>query len=74
MRHRRSICGAVIVTAVVFLAQGATADESFKYVEGTHGAGSLRYIDGIPVLTVQGTPEQMGEQIGYHHEGWVIIQ
>ena len=34
------------------------------FAEGTHGKASLRYINGLPVLTVAGTPEEMGEQVG----------
>ncbi len=29
-----------------------------------HGKGELRYIDGVPVLTVRGKPAEMGEQFG----------
>lgn len=36
----------------------------FRYPEGKHGGGELRSIEGIPVLTVRGTPEEMGEQHG----------
>jgi predicted choloylglycine hydrolase len=36
----------------------------FRYPEGSHAHGWLRYIDGLPVLSVSGTPEQMGEAIG----------
>src|SRR5215218_4847934 len=35
----------------------------FRFTEATHGAGSLRYVGDIPVFTLQGTPEQIGEQI-----------
>jgi hypothetical protein len=38
--------------------------EPFRYPTGKHGNGELRYIDGVPVLLVRGTPEEMGEQIG----------
>ncbi len=36
----------------------------FQYPTGQHGAGSLRYVNGVPVLQVAGTPDQIGEQIG----------
>lgn len=36
----------------------------FRYPQGKHGAGELRYINDLPVLTVSGTPEQVGEQVG----------
>jgi hypothetical protein len=34
------------------------------YQPGKHGKGELKYINGLPVLVVEGTPEEMGEQIG----------
>jgi hypothetical protein len=43
--------------------QRAPAAEPFRYRQGTHGAGELKYRNGLPVLTVAGTPEEMGEQI-----------
>jgi hypothetical protein len=42
---------------------GAAA-EPFRYSEGTYGPGELKYVNGLPVLTVAGTPEEMGQQIG----------
>lgn len=36
----------------------------FRYPTGKHGNGKLEYINGIPVLTVQGTPKEIGDQIG----------
>ena len=37
--------------------------ETFRYPEGKHRGGELKYVNGIPVLTVQGTPEEIGEQV-----------
>lgn len=36
----------------------------FRYKEGEHGKGKLTYVEGVPVLFLDGTPEQMGEQTG----------
>lgn len=36
----------------------------FRYPPGTHGGGELRLIDGVPLLILRGTPEEMGEQHG----------
>jgi isopenicillin-N N-acyltransferase-like protein len=36
----------------------------FRYPEGRHKKGSLKYVNGLPVLRVEGTPEEIGEQIG----------
>jgi hypothetical protein len=37
---------------------------SFRFPEGNHGRASLLYHNGVPVLSVAGTPEEMGESIG----------
>lgn len=36
--------------------------ESFRFPEARHGKGELKYRNGVPVLTVEGTPEELGEQ------------
>src|SRR5437660_870613 len=36
----------------------------FRYPEGRHGKGELKYVRGIPVLVVGGTPDEMGEAVG----------
>lgn len=36
----------------------------FRYPEARHGKGELKYLHGLPVLTLAGTPEEMGEQMG----------
>jgi isopenicillin-N N-acyltransferase like protein len=38
------------------------AELSFRFPEGRHGSGELRYSGGVPVLRVAGTPEEIGEQ------------
>lgn len=37
--------------------------QPFHYPEGHYAGAELRYIHEVPVLTVQGTPESMGEQV-----------
>ena len=39
------------------------ADEPFRYPEGKHARGELKYIQGVPVLVVEGTPSEIGEQV-----------
>ena len=34
------------------------------FPDAAHAGGSLRHVHGVPVVTVAGTPEQMGEQFG----------
>jgi hypothetical protein len=36
----------------------------FHYPEARHGRAELRYVNGIPVLTVGGRPEEIGEAVG----------
>lgn len=47
---------------LVCLASGLQAQEAFRFPEATYQAGSLKYHNGIPVLTLSGTSEQLGEQ------------
>jgi isopenicillin-N N-acyltransferase like protein len=58
---RRSLAA---VGLLLFLGAAARADDPFRYPEGRHGRGELKYRNGVPVLTVAGTPEEIGEQIG----------
>jgi hypothetical protein len=43
---------------------GRCAEKPFRFPEGKHGKGELKYLNDIPVLTVEGTPREIGEQIG----------
>lgn len=51
-----------VLTALCLSFSAAWAGE-FRYPEGRHGAGELRYINALPVLSVEGTPEEIGEQV-----------
>lgn len=59
----RSRLAAIALVAFV-VTSPAGAAEPFKYEEGKHGKGQLKYINGLPVLMVEGTPEEIGDQIG----------
>ncbi len=39
------------------------AGEPFRFPEAKHRGGELQYVEGLPVLTVDGTPEEIGEQV-----------
>lgn len=52
-----------ILAALVLLAS-ARAGEPFRFPEARHGKGELKYVNHLPVLLVQGTPEEIGEQLG----------
>ncbi len=57
-------CGVVLILAVgLFSWTVRGAEEPFRYAECKHGQGELRYINGLPVLTLAGTPEDIGEQM-----------
>jgi hypothetical protein len=36
--------------------------EERTYREGSHGRGELRYVEGVPVMTLEGTPQDIAEQ------------
>src|SRR5271157_1328037 len=40
------------------------ADPPFRFPEATCPHGELKYINGIPVLTVDGTPDEIGTAVG----------
>jgi isopenicillin-N N-acyltransferase-like protein len=61
---RKAFCGIVVAVLGLLIIAGAPAGEPFRYPEGRHGKGQLRIIEGIPVLTVAGTPREIGEQVG----------
>jgi hypothetical protein len=48
----------------ILIGQTNATEKNFRYPEGKHGKGELRYRNGIPVLVVGGTPEEIGEQMG----------
>jgi hypothetical protein len=51
----------VLVAGVCSIAP-AQGNEPFRFPSGKHGKGELKYLDGIPLLVVQGTPQEIGEQ------------
>lgn len=53
-----------LTVVALFLVPPARADEPFRYPEARHGRGELRHVNGVPVVTVAGTPEEMGAQLG----------
>jgi hypothetical protein len=59
MLFRLSLVGCLLI-----LCPAARAGEPFRFPEGKYGKGELKYRKGLPVLIAQGTPEEIGEQIG----------
>jgi hypothetical protein len=55
-------------TALVPALQAQTPEASrpiFRYQEGKYGSGQLKYHGKTPILVVEGTPEEIGKQIGH---------
>lgn len=53
----------VCLLSIALLSCQASA-EPFRYPDGKHGQGELRYINHVPVMILAGTPEEIGEQMG----------
>jgi isopenicillin-N N-acyltransferase-like protein len=61
---RRPVIIAMLVAMSVLMGSAAQAGKRFRFAEVKHGKAELRYVNGIPVLLVQGSPTEMGEQVG----------
>jgi hypothetical protein len=61
---RRVLVAACAVGVALVLAAPLRADPPFRYPEGKCGTGELKYRNGLPVLTVSGTPEEIGSAVG----------
>jgi hypothetical protein len=59
----RPALACALLAACVLAAPGQTAPP-FRYPEGTQGQAALRYVNGLPVLLVAGTPEEIGTAAG----------
>jgi isopenicillin-N N-acyltransferase like protein len=47
-----------------FVTTAIRGEEPFRFPEKKHGTGELRYLNKVPVLTVSGTPDEIGEAVG----------
>src|SRR5579885_3316930 len=61
MSRLRLLAPLVLLTGLLLAGPARCADES-RYSDGKCGAGELRHVNGIPVLIVEGTPEEIGRQ------------
>lgn len=43
---------------------GPRAETPFRFPEGRYGTAELHYVNGIPLLNVGGTPEEIGKAVG----------
>jgi len=64
MLHRLLVAAVCTLGVALSLAGPARADPPFRYPEGKFGTGELKYRNGLPVLTVAGTPEEIGQAVG----------
>ena len=55
-----------VVTLAVVVCGGfaVAAEPKPAFPEGKHGKGELKYVNGMPVVVVRGTPAEVGEQLG----------
>jgi isopenicillin-N N-acyltransferase like protein len=60
MTHKFCLC----LCFILGTANLDQATEPFRFPEAKHGKGELKYVNGIPVLVLTGTPQEMGEQMG----------
>ncbi|HEV2947559.1 MAG TPA: C45 family peptidase [Gemmataceae bacterium] len=63
MRFRPTLASGFLFLLCLFPAT-TMAEEPFRFTEAKHGKGTLKYINDLPVLIVEGTPEEIGEQVG----------
>jgi isopenicillin-N N-acyltransferase-like protein len=65
MTTRRNCLSSTLVLLILFAPLAAQPPAPiFRYQEQTHGPAALKYHGKIPVLTVAGSPAEIGEQIG----------
>ncbi|HMC64912.1 MAG TPA: hypothetical protein VKI65_08220, partial [Gemmataceae bacterium] len=62
MFRTRFFAAIALLFSTSFVRVSLQAAEPFRFPEAKHGKGELKYVNGLPVLIVQGTPEEMGEQ------------
>lgn len=63
MARSRFLAVLVLFAPLALVPAFVRAGEPFRFPESQHGKGELKYRVGIPVLTVAGTPEEIGEQV-----------
>jgi isopenicillin-N N-acyltransferase like protein len=61
MSRIRSLAPLMLLGGLLLTGPIRAADES-RYSDGKQGAGELKHVNGIPILVLEGTPEEMGQQ------------
>ena len=49
--------------SAVFVSPASAAEPS-RFTQGKYKSGQLKFVEGLPVVTADGTPEQIGEELG----------
>ena len=62
MFRTRFFAAIALLFSTSFVRVSLQAAEPFRFPEAKHGKGELKYVNGLPVLIVQGSPEEIGEQ------------
>jgi len=60
-RSRITVAG-LLIGCLCLAGKASSADEPFRYTEARFEKAELRYVNGLPVLTVEGTPQDLGRQ------------
>jgi hypothetical protein len=63
MPRFRDTCFLVLLAGIC-TAASVSGKEPFQFPTQKHGRGELKYLNGVPVLVVEGTPQEIGEAIG----------
>jgi isopenicillin-N N-acyltransferase-like protein len=61
MSRSLSLAPLALLGCLLLTGPARAADES-RYSDAKHGAGELKHVNGIPVLIVEGTHEEIGQQ------------
>ena len=61
MMHRFPTASLLVLLAGICTAASAAGKDPFRFPAQKHGRGELKYINGVPVLVVEGTPQQIHE-------------
>ena len=64
MTRFRSLPLAVLLAVVATAGSVSAAEKSFRFPAAKEGNGELRHVNGVPVMILTGTPEEMGIQQG----------
>ena len=62
MANPATTLGRLALLGLILSAAPALAAEAHRFSEGKHEKGELKYVNSLPVLIVQGTPQEIGRQ------------